>query len=184
MATGRMELNREVARGVEECTGFRVLTAEEADSSEGHIADILHLGGVLEDLTEMENQLPRILRLIKPGGLLLTQGPLEGNFNFFAACCGLSRRFRPWRRTEMPPHHVLMATSRGQRFLFQRFGLSELEYSLHEVAWPAPSRLRFRYVAHPKQTTLFALRRVFVGLSALNTKKWGNRYFYAGRVPD
>lgn len=176
-----VELDSKVARGVEKRTGFRVLTAEEADSSEGRIADILHLGDVLEHLTEMENQLPRILRLIRPGGLLLAQGPLEGNFNFFAACCGLSRRLRPWHRTEMAPYHVLMATSRGQRLLFERFGLSELEYSLHEVAWPAPSRLRLGDVARPRQATLFALRRVSIRLSALNAKKWGNRYFYAGR---
>jgi SAM-dependent methyltransferase len=177
-----VELDGKVAREVEERTGFRVLTAEEAEASERHIADILHLGDVLEHLTEIENQLPRILRLIKPGGLLLAQGPLEGNFNFFAGCCGLSRRLRPWHRTEMAPYHVLIATSRGQRSLFQRFGLSELEYSLHEVAWPAPSRLRLRDVARPKQATLFALRRLSVALSALNSKRWGNRYFYAGRV--
>lgn len=179
-----VELNGDVARAVGERTGFRVLTAEEADSSEGHTADILHLGDVLEHLTEMENQLPRILRLIKPGGLLLAQGPLEGNFNFFAACCRLSRVLRPWHRTEMAPYHVLMATSRGQRFLFHRFRLSELEYSLHEVAWPAPSKLRLRDLTRPKQAGLFALRRVSVSLSALNAKKWGNRYFYAGRVTD
>jgi SAM-dependent methyltransferase len=177
-----VELDSTVARGVEGRTGFRVLTAEAADSSDGHIADVLHLGDVLEHLTEMENQLPRILRLIKPGGLLLAQGPLEGNFNFFAACCGLSRRLRPRHRTEMAPCHVLMATSEGQRLLFQRFRLSELQYSLHEVAWPAPSKLTIRDVARPKQAILFALRRLSVSLSALNSKKWGNRYFYAGRV--
>ncbi len=176
-----VELDNKVARGVEERTGFRVLTADAADSSAGQIADVLHLGDVLEHLTEMEDQLPKILRLIKPGGLLLAQGPLEGNFNFFAACCGLSRRLRPWHRTEMPPYHVLMATSQGQRSLFQRFALSELEYSLHEVAWPAPSKLRLGDFVRPKQATLFALRRVSTRLSALNAKKWGNRYFYAGR---
>jgi SAM-dependent methyltransferase len=177
-----VELDSAVARGVEERTGFTVLTASAADSSDGHIADILHLGDVLEHLTEMENQLPMILRLIKPGGLLLAQGPLEGNFNLFAASCGLSRRLRPWHRTEMAPYHVLMATSKGQRLLFQRFGLSELEYSLREVAWPAPSKLTLGDIARPKQATLFALRRLSVGFSALNPKKWGNRYFYAGRM--
>ena len=169
-----VEFDSQVARGVEERTGFTVLTASAADSSAGHIADILHLGDVLEHLTEMENQLPRILRLIRPGGLLLAQGPLEGNFNFFAACCGLSRRLRPWRRTEMAPYHVLMATSEGQRLLFRRFGLSELEYSFCEVAWPAPSKLTLGgHSVRPKQATLFAFRRLSVSLSALNSKKVG-----------
>ena len=178
-----VELDDAVTRRVAERTGFSVLTAAAAESSDGHIADILHLGDVLEHLTEMEYQLPRILRLIKPGGVLLAQGPLEGNFNVFAACCGLGRRLRPWHRTKMAPYHVLMATSKGQRLLFERFGLSELEYSLHEVAWPAPSKLTFRDMVRPKQVTLFALRRLSAGLSALNTRNWGNRYFYAGRLP-
>jgi 2-polyprenyl-3-methyl-5-hydroxy-6-metoxy-1,4-benzoquinol methylase len=177
-----VELDSRVARAVEERTGFSVLTAEAADATNGHIADALHLGDVLEHLTEMESHLARILRLIKPGGLLLAQGPLEGNFNFFAVCCGLSRRLRPWHRTEMAPYHVMMATSKGQRLLFQRFGLIELEYLLHEVSWPAPSKLTIGDMSRPKQATLFALRRLSVGLSALNSKKWGNRYFYAGRV--
>ena len=82
----------------------------------------------------------------------------------------------------MAPYHALVATSKGQRLLFQRFGLSELEYSLCEVAWPAPSKLTVGDVARPKQVTLFTLRRLSIGLSALNSKKWGNRYFYAGRV--
>ena len=178
-----VELDGQVARQVEERTGFCVLTAEAADSTDGHIAVVLHLGEVLEHLTEMQNHLPRIIRLVKPGGLLLAQGPLEGNFNLFAACCGLSRRLRPWHRTEMAPYHVLMATSKGQRLLFQRFGLSELEYLLHEVSWPAQSKLTIADIARPKQAILYAIRQLSIGLSTLNHKKWGNRYFYAGRVP-
>jgi SAM-dependent methyltransferase len=177
-----VELNSEVARSVGHRTGFCVLTAEAADATDGHIADVLHLGDVLEHLTDMENHMPRILRLIKPGGLLLAQGPLEGNFNFFSACCELSRRLRPWHRTVMAPYHVLMATSDGQRLLFQRFGLSEVEYLLHEVAWPAPSKFMMQDMAHPKQAILFALRRLSISLSTFNSKNWGNRYFYAGRV--
>ena len=171
---------RRVAHRIKERTGFHVLTVEAANSTDEPIADVLHLGDVLEHLTEMENQLPRILRLIRPGGLLLAQGPLEGNFNFFAACCGLSRRLRPWHRTAMAPYHVFMATSNGQRLLFQRFGLSELEYSLNEVAWPAPSKVTIGDIARPKHTILFGLRRMSMGLSTLNPRKWGNRYFYAG----
>jgi len=177
-----VELDSQVACRIEERTGFRVLTVETAHSTDEPIADVLHLGDVLEHLTEMENQLPSILRLIKPGGLLLAQGPLEGNFNLFAACCGLSRRMRPWHRTAMAPYHVFMATSNGQRLLFQRFGLSELEYLLHEVAWPAPSKVTIGDIARPKHTILFALRRLSVGFSAFNRDNWGNRYFYVGRV--
>jgi hypothetical protein len=177
-----IELDSTVAHAVQKRTGFNILTATTADSSEGHIADVLHLGDVLEHLTEMENQLPRILRLIRPGGTLLAQGPLEGNFNVFSACCELSRRLRPRHRSEMAPYHVMMATSKGQQSLFQRFGLVELEYSLHEVAWPAPSKFELKDLARPRQTTLFALRRLSVGVSALNSRNWGNRYFYAGRL--
>lgn len=47
------------------------------------VVDVLHLGDVIEHLTDLEHQFPEILRLIKPGGYLLAQGPLEAGPNLF-----------------------------------------------------------------------------------------------------
>jgi len=158
----------------------RIVT-DPAELADNTPADVLHLGDVIEHLTEVELQIPQILGLIKPGGLLLAQGPLEANANLFTLMLRWSKTLRPKRQLEMPPYHVILATSKGQRRFFQRFGLKELEFLLSEVAWPAFNTLSLRDLRHPREVGLFCLRRVSQAVSALRPGCWGNRYFYAGR---
>ena len=174
-----VELDSEVAKAVEERTGARVVSnpAELAAAS----ADVLHLGDVIEHLTEVNRLMPEILRLIKPGGLLLAQGPLENNPNLFTLMLRMMKSVRGGQAREMAPYHVMLATARGQRTLFERFGLEQLEYSVREVAWPAPSRLSLSNLKNARAVGLFTVRRLSQAVSALRPRAWGNRYFYAGR---
>ena len=175
-----VEFSEEVARRVSARTALPVYTRphERADFP---AADVLHLGDVIEHLTRLDEQMPDILRLLKPGGLLLAQGPLEANASLFTSALAGVRRLRRGRRTEMAPYHVLLATASGQREFFRRFGLEEIDYALREVAWPAPSSLSWADLVHPRAIGLFTLRRVSQVLSALRPDRWGNRYFYVGR---
>ncbi len=145
-------------------------------------ADVLHLGDVIEHLTDPDREMPRILRLLKPGGLLMAQGPLEANTTLFTTVLRGARQLRRSRVSEMAPYHVLLATADGQRRFFDRFGLHTVEFSMHEVSWPAPTRLRFRDLASPRTTGLFALRRLSQWCSRLRPTTWGNRYFYVGKL--
>ena len=176
-----VEFDAEVARAVSAETGARVVSCAEIASLGDCQADMLNLGDVIEHLTELSRQMPEILRLIKPGGLLLAQGPLEANANLFTIALRLSRFLRKPRQSEMAPYHVLLATARGQRQFFPRHGLEELEYSVDEVDWPAPHRLTLADFFRPRAVGLFVLRRVSRSVSALRPGRWGNRYFYAGR---
>ncbi|MGB7925640.1 MAG: class I SAM-dependent methyltransferase [Pyrinomonadaceae bacterium] len=175
-----VEFDAEVAKAVEQRTGARVVSrpAELADG----VADVLHLGDVIEHLTEVDLLMPEILRLVKPGGLLLAQGPLENNTTLYTLVLRLTTFVRGARRIEMAPYHVMLATASGQRRLFERFGLEELEYSVREVAWPAPSRLSLSDLKRPRSVGLFTVRILSQAVSALRPRRWGNRYFYAGRV--
>lgn len=76
---------------------------------------------------------------------------------------------------------MLLATRVGQRRLFERFGLEELEFSVSEVSWPAPSTLTRSDLKRPRPVALFLLRRLSQAVSKLRPDRWGNRYFYAGR---
>lgn len=175
-----VEFDEEVAKTVEAHTGAKVVNSSIELGGEPS-ADILHLGDVIEHLTETNQQMPEILRLIKPGGLLLAQGPLEANTNLFAFVLRVARSLKRSRRTEMAPYHVMLATAEGQRKLFERLGLKELEFTIHEVAWPAPSRLSRSELRRPRLTGLFVLRRLSQMSSAFRPSRWGNRYFYVGR---
>jgi SAM-dependent methyltransferase len=176
-----VEFDDEVARAVEKQTGARVLNLSQLQALDEPVADILYLGDVIEHLTKLNEQMPEILKLIRPGGMLIAQGPLEGNSSLFTRALRLARSVRPARRTEMAPYHVLLATASGQRKFFQRFGLEEMEFHISEVAWPAPNKLSRADIKRVRPVALFLLRRLSQAVSALRPERWGNRYFYAGR---
>ena len=174
-----VEFSERVARAVQERTGVRVFTNPFVHEDFPK-ADVLHLGDVIEHLTRLDDQMPQILSLIKTGGLIIAQGPLEANASLFTFMLANARRLRS-TRSEMPPYHVLLATSKGQREFFRRFRLEEIEYTLREVAWPAPGKLMLGDLTNPRTVGLFALRRASQTLSSLRPNVWGNRYFYVGR---
>lgn len=146
-------------------------------------ADVLHLGDVIEHLTDPDTEMPRVLRLIKPGGILIAQGPLEANTNVFTSALKIWKRARRYPMSEMAPYHVMLATARGQETFFRRFGLEPREFSIREVSWPAPTRLGVSDLVRPRALALFTLRRMSQLCSALRPDVWGNRYFYIGRWP-
>lgn len=176
-----VEFDRRVADEIAGRTGTTVATDPEEFS--GARADVLHLGDVIEHLTEVDSQMPKILRMLRPGTLLLAQGPLEANRNLFTLLVRLGRTLRNRPIVEMAPYHVSLATARGQRAFFVRFGMKEIEYRVTEVSWPAPRRLTLGSGIGLRSVGLFTLREVSRSISRLRPNRWGNRYFYAGRWP-
>lgn len=146
------------------------------------LADVLHLGDVLEHLTEMNTQMPKILSLLKENGVLIAHGPLEANPNVFNFALSLSRRIKNAKITSVAPYHVIQATSKGQRRLFERHRLNEETFRVKEVAFPAPERLSAKDIKDPRRTALFFIRKVSQVATGMSGKeKHGNRYFYVGK---
>lgn len=144
-------------------------------------ADVLHLGDVIEHLTDPAADVRRISGMLKPGGYLLAQGPLEAQPTLFTQALKLTRRLRGAPSSEMPPYHVTLATAAGQQALFRQCGLETVHFEMWEVDWPAPSRLTGAEVFRARSVALFALRRLSQLVSSLQPARWGNRYFYVGR---
>ena len=179
-----IEYDDDVAREAETLTGARVVTYPPVDLvKEGRLADVLFLGDVLEHLTDLESQLPEIIRLIKPGGLLVAAGPLEANPCLFFWVLKSVRSVSRHRDVEIPPYHVTLATTTGQKALFARHGLATVEYVMEETHWPAPSRLTIQDVKNPRAVGLFMIRKMSRIVSRLRPRAWGNRYFFVGRTP-
>jgi SAM-dependent methyltransferase len=174
------ELDPAVARNTAAQTGATVLTDFERLRTE-FPADVLHMGDVLEHLTDLEHQFPQILGALKPGGILIAQGPLEANMNLFTLALRCARSVRRSRVANIAPYHVLLATAAGQHALFRRIGLEDREYVVREVSWPAPSRLGLADLSRPRRLALFGVRQLSKSASAIGPSHWGNRYFYVGR---
>jgi SAM-dependent methyltransferase len=179
-----VELNEAVAAGVRARTGLPAYAADGMERSMGERADVLHLGDVVEHLTDALPQTRTILALLKPGGTLIAQGPLEANTNLFHHVIRAARAVRRPAAQEMAPYHVLLATAEGQRRFFGRLGLEEMQFTISEVDWPAPARLGAKDLRHPRAVALFGLRQVSKVVSRLRPGAWGNRYFYVGRRPS
>lgn len=176
-----IELCPEVAASVATATGLPVSHETAALRSAGVLpADVLHLGDVIEHLTDLDRRFERILDLLRPGGTLLAQGPLEAGPTLFSLVIEAAGRRRSGPR-EHPPYHVLQASVAGQRRFFERQGLQELAYRVTEVDWPAPTRLSHRDLPLSRNLALWSLRRLSRGCSRLAPGRLGNRYFYRGR---
>ena len=139
--------------------------------------DVVHLGDVIEHLTDPRDQLRDVLRLLRPGGVLLAQGPLEANSSLFTFALRGVRRVRSGRTADMPPYHVILATLQGQAAFFARLELKGLELNISEVAWPAPARLSVGVAGQPRLLALYLVRALSRFLSRLRPHAWGNRYF-------
>lgn len=178
------EYDPTVAAQVEADTGCRVVDDPSKLCEPGRElrVDVLHLGDVIEHLTDLEHQFPEILAMIKPGGYLLAQGPLEGGPNFFTTVLKWSRRRAGNPVANMPPYHVILATVHGQRRFFENHGLKQVAYRVTEEDWPAPSRPKRPVLS--RHTALWGVRKFSQGLSLCGLGRLGNRYFYVGRKQE
>jgi SAM-dependent methyltransferase len=142
-------------------------------------ADVLHLGDVIEHLTDLGSQLPDILKRLKPDGVLIAHNPLEGNPNVFVLLLKSYRRFRGGAVRSVP-YHVTHATTRGQMALFERLGLQTISFDVTEVPFPAP---RFISEANGlKDYVLYIMRKLSqVTSRVVGLKNHGNRYMFVGR---
>jgi SAM-dependent methyltransferase len=170
-----IDFNPEYASGVRE-RGIEVIGHEQTTDVK---ADVLHLGDVLEHLTDLDRDVPKILQLLKNGGYLIAHGPLEGNRNLFYRALKLGKQTKK-RPTQMPPFHVTLATTRGQKELFRRNGLDEVVFDEKEIAFPAPYSLSRSDLRSVRTTGLYVLRKISQTATRLGLGS-GNRYFFVGR---
>ena len=177
-----VEFDPEVARQAAHRTGIDIHDRWSVESLADGIADVLHLGDVVEHLTSPATELRRIMRLVRPGGYLVAQGPLEANPNLFTAALKTWKRLAGRSHSDMPPYHVLLATKAGQEALFNRIGLKTERFAITEVEWPAPNRLGVTDLLKLRRVALFLLRRTSQACSRFRQQEWGNRYFYIGQV--
>lgn len=175
-----VEFDAETASRFSEVHGLRIVS-DAAELPADFAADVIHLGDVIEHLTDVNSQFPEVLRLLRDGGLVVAQGPLEANSNLFFHGIKAARRLRGAPPSTMPPYHVSLATAAGQRRFFERFGLAEMEFRVFETAHPAPQKIGFGDINNPRTAGLFALRKISQAATSLSRGRMGNRYYYVGR---
>lgn len=178
-ATIGVEYSPAVAAAAAAASGATVVTPDRL-AELAYTVDVLNLGDVVEHLTAPLADLRAIVRVVRPGGFVVAQGPLEAQADVFTWAVAAARLAKGRPTSDMAPYHVLLATAEGQRQLFQRAGLTLEELRISETAWPAPARLRD--VSGARSAALFGLRRLSAVVSRMTGRRLGNRYDYVGRV--
>jgi len=178
------------AAGVEEaslpagCTAYTYADVGDYLST----ADVLHIGDVLEHVPNPMSVLDEACSLLRPGGTLLIEGPLEANLSVFNGALAVAAAVKLGRPVDMPPYHVHLITTRGQQRLFSRVGLTCEEFKTGDTAWPAPERWGSVLVRHPRLLGLFLLRKlsgaVFLFASRKRSDRMANRFRYRGTTPS
>jgi 2-polyprenyl-3-methyl-5-hydroxy-6-metoxy-1,4-benzoquinol methylase len=144
-------------------------------------ASAVHLGDVLEHVADPESLIHEAMVLLRPGGILLVQGPLEANRSLFNMVLAAVAVFRHSVPVTGPPHHVHLVTSRGQEGFFQRLGFQTLTFRLSDISWPAPPRFEFRLIRDPRRLVLYLCRRISSAVRPLAPQVLSNRFEYIGR---
>ena len=177
-----VELNEDVAHRVELAIGLPVTSRPEslADAGGKPSADVIHAGDVIEHFGHLDQEIDRVLALLKPGGLLMAQGPLLSGSCLFNLVYQTAGRLRTGRIIEATPTHLVASTRTGIQKLIERRKLDLIEFRISEVAWPGP----WRWESHPKAAALFALRRLSQYVSRLDPRRLGNRYQFAAVKPS
>lgn len=175
-----VEFQADVAGSVGTDTGLRVMSLEETNN-EALDADVVNLGDVIEHLTEPDQTFATVLGMLRPGGVVVAQGPLENNRTIFGVVTRVVGRLRPNRVREGVPSHVILATEAGQRRFFDRHGLVTECFDVSEVWWPAPRTIG-ACNRRPRLLILHLVRRVSLALGRILPGTWGDRYFFVGRL--
>lgn len=104
--------------------------------------DAIHLGDVLGHLPDPAGALRRLLRFLRPNGVLFIEGPLETNPSvvyWAARFFGLAKRLmRPGRMPSDPPTMLFRADANSQRMFFEYVdrNLKVRHWQVYETGWP------------------------------------------------
>ena len=177
-----MEYSQDVREKVMSNSKATVFSREDILKSEIKY-DVIFLGDVLEHLIEPKLELEMLKSKLKPNGVLIAQGPLQGAWTcthlvvmVFAIC---TRQ----RLSEFPPYHVSLATRNSMLNLLDSSGFSSTKINCTEVTWPAPESTSLISNPSIRDFILIFFKTIDKAISRV-VKQYGTRYFSVSRASD
>lgn len=104
--------------------------------------DAIHMGDVLEHLIEPAAVLTQLIRLLRPGGALFLEGPIEENPSpvlWAARLFGRAKRvLKPTFVASHPPTHLFRTDAKSQLLFLARVDESLIlrHWEIYETGWP------------------------------------------------
>jgi SAM-dependent methyltransferase len=146
--------------------------------------DVIRLSNVFEHLTNPVEIMTVLQTRLKPGGIILIEGPVEDNFSlaglFRKVYFFLDKKFRPSRVISGPPYHIFFSNATNQRGFFNQNGFSELYFKTAEAAWPFPASIKEAKGLSKKLMAVIAKISIF--FTTVLKNRWGNIFIYTGTL--
>lgn len=156
-------------------SGCEIFSPDEINSGQ-HQFDIIFMGDVLEHVSDPILLLESAQKSLRPGGVLVIQGPLEGAItlsNFFVS---LKARILFKRPSTFPPYHVSLARKGSIVNMLRDRGLTTVDLEITEPYWPAPRLGSRDSFVSPSKFLLSLTKLIDIGIHKLN-KSYGTRFF-------
>lgn len=165
-----VELNERQVAGLRQ-SGLEAVSVLETSPLKGQCA-VVHLADVLEHVPSPATTLLDAVQLLRRDGVLLIQGPLEGDQDLFSR---VIRRVSAYRQApiDMPPWHLTQFSLVGISQLLSRVGISA-HIETRTVPWPAPVSVS-QAGSNPRALALWALRMASRLHGRVATSPSGNR---------
>jgi SAM-dependent methyltransferase len=157
---------------------FNIMTLNEAvERYKDHPFDFIHMGHVLEHLTNPGEILEQLKQMAHKDTIFLFDGPLERN-----AC--LSRfyiDFGSWLKSkkynEYKPQHLTLTNYKSQLNFFKKHGLLNDRYVAVEQYFPLPDRMEKSFFS--KFNYMIASLSIMLSNSI---SSWGNIFHFRGKL--
>ncbi len=144
---------------------------------EGKQFDIIHLGHVLEHSTNPKQFMETLKVFAHQQTIFVIDGPIEKNKCLSRFAIKLGSLLQKTKTNNYHPQHITFTSFTSQKLLFERVGLTKINYDIAEQMFPFPSFLKGQSF---KNKLLFCLGRISVNLSKVIPGA-GNIFHYAGR---
>ena len=143
--------------------------------------DVIVLNNVLEHVSNPNALVSALHTRLNDGGLLVVMGPMEENFTIAQTCrrvmFGLRKKLLNIKATHVP-YHLTFTNFKNQTAIFERNNFTKISFSIEEVAWPFPEKIRFTSI---KNFVFGLLARISIKTSKLFYRHAGNTFVYIGR---
>jgi len=145
--------------------------------------DFIHLGDVLEHLSDPINLIEKLKEKLRPDGLFFIEGPLECNPNlgyYFREFTFFIKKIKNKELLRVnEPYHITYATTKNQQLFLKKLQLQQIVYKIGETGWPYIDT--FKEVTSPWLFLQYLIAKTSIFLSFF-IPKWGNRFTYIGKL--
>lgn len=144
--------------------------------------DIIHLGDVLEHVSNPADLMYKLKKYLNPGGIFFIEGPLECNpclGYYFRKCTYFIRNIISKESTRVKfPYHITYSNATNQQLFFNELQLKKILFKVGEAGWPYIDKLA--EVKSPWLLLQYLVSKISIFFSSF-IPGWGNRFTYIGK---